>query len=96
LPVALRVEWCKTRARAARWSEEVELLTEEKRRVLAFFRWHAAWWDDQADRREFEKGVDKEGVVAYSRRQSALRRALADRFVALWRDTEIRSDVHPS
>ncbi|KAG6914117.1 hypothetical protein DXG01_002336 [Tephrocybe rancida] len=32
---ALRIEWCKSRARAMRFSEEVELLTEEMGRVLS-------------------------------------------------------------
>ncbi|KAG1845839.1 hypothetical protein F4604DRAFT_1884248 [Suillus subluteus] len=38
----VRIEWCKTRARALRWSEEVELLREEMRRVLQFFAWQGA------------------------------------------------------
>ncbi|KAG0691527.1 hypothetical protein DFH29DRAFT_1010861 [Suillus ampliporus] len=38
----VRIEWCKSRARALRWSEEVELLREEMRRVLQFFAWQAA------------------------------------------------------
>ncbi|KAH7919139.1 hypothetical protein BV22DRAFT_1134058 [Leucogyrophana mollusca] len=77
---ALRVEWCKARARATRWSEEVELLMEEKRRILAFLTWHAGWWDKQAERRAFERIEEKEASVAYARRQAALRRSLAGRF----------------
>ncbi|KAH7919505.1 hypothetical protein BV22DRAFT_1108049 [Leucogyrophana mollusca] len=83
---AMRVEWCKSRARAARWSEEVELLTEERRRILAFLGWHAGWWDNQAERRTFEQGVDIEAFVAYARRQSSLRRLLAQQFATLWRE----------
>ncbi|KAG2354774.1 hypothetical protein BDR07DRAFT_1545883, partial [Suillus spraguei] len=30
--LALRIEWCKSRARAMRWVEEVQLLQEEMRR----------------------------------------------------------------
>ncbi|KAF6754795.1 hypothetical protein DFP72DRAFT_812516, partial [Ephemerocybe angulata] len=41
---ALRIEFLKTRARAMRWREEVELLEEEKRRTKEFFRWKAGWW----------------------------------------------------
>ncbi|KAG2028626.1 hypothetical protein BDR03DRAFT_818726, partial [Suillus americanus] len=40
----VRVEWCKSRARALRWAEEVDLLQEEMRRVLQFFNWQANWW----------------------------------------------------
>ena len=43
-PTALRVEWCKARARAHRWQEECLLLCEEMRRVLAFFTWQAEMW----------------------------------------------------
>ncbi|KAG1719290.1 hypothetical protein EDB19DRAFT_1898779 [Suillus lakei] len=42
---SLRIEWCKSRARAKRWVEEVQLLREEMRRVAAYLSWHAAWWD---------------------------------------------------
>ncbi|KAJ2912610.1 hypothetical protein MD484_g7802, partial [Candolleomyces efflorescens] len=42
---ALRVEWCKTRARAHRWQEECLLLAEEMRRVKAFFRWEISTWE---------------------------------------------------
>ncbi|KAF8069134.1 hypothetical protein FPV67DRAFT_1415501 [Lyophyllum atratum] len=43
----LRIEWCRTRARAMRWAEEVELVQEEMRRVLAFLSWKAGWWLEQ-------------------------------------------------
>jgi hypothetical protein len=33
----LRIEFCKTKARADRWCEEVELLREEMGRVKRFF-----------------------------------------------------------
>ncbi|KAF8880833.1 hypothetical protein BD779DRAFT_1758571, partial [Infundibulicybe gibba] len=38
---ALRIEWCKARARAHRWQEECILLREEMRRVESFFEWQA-------------------------------------------------------
>ncbi|KAG2112875.1 hypothetical protein DEU56DRAFT_874348 [Suillus clintonianus] len=37
----MRIEWCKARARAMRWKEELELLREEMRRTLQFFDWQA-------------------------------------------------------
>ncbi|KAJ3513191.1 hypothetical protein NLJ89_g3086 [Agrocybe chaxingu] len=42
--LALRIEWCKARARAHRWQEECVLLAEEMRRVIAFFQWQCQWW----------------------------------------------------
>ncbi|KAG1724932.1 uncharacterized protein EDB91DRAFT_1331171 [Suillus paluster] len=44
----MRIEWCKARARAMRWAEEVELLKEEMRRILQFFEWDAQRWDERA------------------------------------------------
>ncbi|KAF8869510.1 hypothetical protein BD779DRAFT_1390879, partial [Infundibulicybe gibba] len=41
---ALRIEWCKSRARAMRFTEEVELLTEEMRRVRRFLLWQEGYW----------------------------------------------------
>ncbi|RDX44815.1 hypothetical protein OH76DRAFT_1328515, partial [Lentinus brumalis] len=45
LQESLRVEWCKARARAQRWTEECELLQEEMRRVLQYHEWRADWWE---------------------------------------------------
>ncbi|KAJ8579221.1 hypothetical protein M405DRAFT_939239 [Rhizopogon salebrosus TDB-379] len=80
----LRMEWCKARARAMRWSEEVELLEEEMQRVLRFLRWHATWWKEQAHRRACEKSADTEGLQAYALRQADLRESLRERFMLLW------------
>ncbi|THU75491.1 hypothetical protein K435DRAFT_814289 [Dendrothele bispora CBS 962.96] len=41
---AVRVEWCKSRARMFRWKEEVMLLTEELRRMQHYAIWKAEWW----------------------------------------------------
>jgi hypothetical protein len=48
LITALRIEWCKARARAQRWSEEVRLLLEEMRRILEFLNWRATFWETRA------------------------------------------------
>ena len=45
---ALRIEWCKARARAMRWLEEVRLLVEEMRRVLQFLQWKGRFWELRA------------------------------------------------
>ncbi|EMD36395.1 hypothetical protein CERSUDRAFT_18702, partial [Gelatoporia subvermispora B] len=44
LQEVMRIEWCKARARAARFKEECELLEEEMRRVLQFHRWQGDRW----------------------------------------------------
>ncbi|KAG1877378.1 hypothetical protein F4604DRAFT_1923970 [Suillus subluteus] len=81
---ALRVEWCKSRARAYRWMEEVELLQEEMRRVCAFFDWHAAWWKDQASRRIGLDVAESEGIGAYAKRQAAIRIMMRDNCLKKW------------
>lgn len=87
LLLALCIEWCKARARAMRWEEEVELLKEEQRRIVTFFEWQAHWWSSQRQRRDSESLDDpglREGLAAYAERQSSLRRALSAHFQNLW------------
>jgi hypothetical protein len=80
--LALRIEWCKARARAHRWQEECLLLREEMRRVLAFFGWQAEDWDriaqDHADKSL--TGSDNDsiqfGKVAYASLQATIRRKM--------------------
>lgn len=84
----LRIEWCMARARAMRWSEEVLLLREEMRRVLAFFDWHASWWEGRAALHENLTPQMAEGMNAYARKQAHLRRSLRTSFNHLWRCSE--------
>ncbi|KAF7968555.1 hypothetical protein HWV62_30143 [Athelia sp. TMB] len=84
LQEALRIEWCKARARAMCWSEEVLLLREEMRRVLAFLAWHAVWWDLQALRHADLSPEVAEGVAAYAYKQARIRRAIRSSFDDLW------------
>ncbi|THU75377.1 hypothetical protein K435DRAFT_556893, partial [Dendrothele bispora CBS 962.96] len=39
-----RSEWCRSRARAKRATEEVMLLKEEMRRTIKFLEWKERWW----------------------------------------------------
>ncbi|EMD32481.1 hypothetical protein CERSUDRAFT_58620 [Gelatoporia subvermispora B] len=88
---ALRIEWCKSRARSHRWSEECDLLQEEMRRILAFHTWQAEWWLQRADvcvkldkQREDEQASYTEGAEAYARRQSRIRCLLKERCSQAW------------
>lgn len=67
-----------------RWTEDVTLLVEEMRRVVAFFEWKALWWKKQAGRRQGLAADMREGVTAYSAQQAALYTALKDRCKELW------------
>ncbi|KAJ6494502.1 hypothetical protein C8R45DRAFT_1135355 [Mycena sanguinolenta] len=63
---SLRIEWGKARARAHRWTEEVDLLEEEMRRILVFLQWKVDRWRGLVDSRVVD-GVDvKEGFTAYA------------------------------
>ncbi len=63
---ALRIEWCKSRARAQRWQEECVLLTEEMRRVQATFQYYAGLWKERG------KSMGLPGARAYALKQEAL------------------------
>ncbi|KAG1740920.1 hypothetical protein EDB19DRAFT_1895244 [Suillus lakei] len=45
--LCVHLEWCKARAHAHQWSEEVELLLEEMRHVIVFLKWQADWWKER-------------------------------------------------
>ncbi|KAG2111751.1 hypothetical protein DEU56DRAFT_935828 [Suillus clintonianus] len=74
----MRIEWCKARARAMHWGEEVQLLQEEMRRILAFLR---------QDDATLTNAEHEDGCVAYAKRQADLRRHLASSFEARWAET---------
>lgn len=81
---SLRLEWCKSRARALRWTEEVLLLKEEMRRVLAFLRWQAEWWEGKVRDNNGTHDIMVEGVNAYALRQADIRIRLAASFASKW------------
>jgi hypothetical protein len=97
----LRVEWCKGRARAHRWQEECLLLAEEMRRVIAFFTWQAAWWQDRPlildisplstdarleARQTANLVVLQEGGVAYADRQARIRDSMRITCEKKWKE----------
>lgn len=70
----LRIEFCKTKARAGRWREEVELLREEMERVKRFFKTRSSQWLSLAPGNFDVFPVDQatiEGQRAYALEQSA-------------------------
>ncbi|KAG1852112.1 hypothetical protein DFJ58DRAFT_885682 [Suillus subalutaceus] len=72
LSEALHIEWCKLRAHANRWAEEVELLQEEMRHVASFLSWHTGQWEEQANRRTVLPAPEQEGIQGYAKCQAAL------------------------
>ncbi|KAG2360209.1 hypothetical protein BDR07DRAFT_1378174 [Suillus spraguei] len=80
----VRVEWCKARARAMRWAEEVELLHEEMRHVLKFFEWQVNWWVEQGHQHTEMDVECLEGVRTYATKQASIHQVFIDHFQILW------------
>jgi hypothetical protein len=89
----LRTEWAKSRARVTRCKEEVMLLKEEMRRVLAFLNWKLRWWQEREEKRKNVDSALLEGLRAYATKQGILQECLSVDFVRMWQsmknDTQI-------
>lgn len=70
-----------------RFSEEVLLIREEMRRVLAYFVWHEEWWKKQDTRRDDADRPLAEGLKAYAFKQADMRRELRLSFNNMWRSS---------
>ncbi|KAF4564770.1 hypothetical protein EYR36_002709 [Pleurotus pulmonarius] len=83
----LRAEWARSRARAARWAEEYELVQEEMRRVIAYLKWDAEQWQDRRVlRRDDDNSTDalSDGLRAYASKQASIRWRLRRKFAHTW------------
>lgn len=89
--LALRVEWAKAKARADRWGEEVVIIDEEMRRVLAFGKWKADWWVDQAKLRTPEQVLVTQGLAAYAARQAAMELDVQEGLTQKWMAIRVRA-----
>jgi hypothetical protein len=70
-----------------RWSEELELLTEERRRVLQTFEHTASIWNKRAtDRIETDSSALAEGRSAFARKQADLFGRIESRCAQTWFD----------
>lgn len=96
LAIALRLEWLKARARAARWEEEVLLLGEEMRRAIMYCETEAFQWlvraIDSANRRDLSL-EEREGLAAYAFERVARERAMANHWTKKWHAVRARADA---
>jgi hypothetical protein len=92
---SMRTEWAQTRARMCRWKEELLIIQEEMRRVLAFFGWKSSWWLEQANRRLNVESSVQSGVVAYAHKQSAYCLRMAARCAEYWLPVMERYKIVP-
>jgi hypothetical protein len=81
---SLQVEWSKSQARKDRWEEEVVIVQEEMRRVIAYHEWRARWWRSQAARRSDVDDSLLHGVAAYAEKQAHFSEQLAWQCAAYW------------
>ncbi|KAG1724893.1 uncharacterized protein EDB91DRAFT_1087320 [Suillus paluster] len=81
---SVHIEWCKSHARALRWTEEIELLMEEMGRVVHFFNWEVQRWEEWRSHCVGGSSADTEGLQAYAARQADIRQRLANHFGRLW------------
>ena len=95
--IALHVEWARSQAWMQRWGEEVQLLQEEMRRVLAFCEYCAKWWDKQSSARTKDMFLDlQDGPHAYAAKQAAILCNRAKSFATMWAGPGVSSGVEPS
>ncbi|KAI0083018.1 hypothetical protein BDY19DRAFT_901053, partial [Irpex rosettiformis] len=81
---SMEIEWMKTRARARRWSEEVQLIQEEMRRVIDFFEWKAKWWHQRVGQRENVTLALSSGLAGYAEKQASMYEELSLKFYNMW------------
>jgi hypothetical protein len=85
----LRIEFCKSQARADRWAEEVELLQEEMKRVKLFLQTRSDKWAAQArvvgNSIHMQDEATAEGLRAYANEQASQYSAMWSRCEHLWR-----------
>ncbi|KAJ7928222.1 hypothetical protein B0H13DRAFT_2549726 [Mycena leptocephala] len=71
---------------AHQWTEEVDLLEEEMRRILVFVEWKGQWWRQMKDGRPdvTEDATAREGFNVYAERQAVIQETLKTRFERDW------------
>ena len=78
------MEWAKTRARAERWHEEIQLLEEEMRHSLEYCWWRSRWWGSRACVQLVSASHIAEGLSAYAWEQSLVEQDRAIQWAARW------------
>ena len=96
--IGIRSEWCKSEACCDRWVEEVELLLEERKRILCFFlHMHELWKirgsEHGSDNPWMLPGVPHDPVViagrrAYAASQACMFKDLHAHFQHAWRNID--------
>jgi hypothetical protein len=88
---SIRVEWVKSRARSARWEEEVALLEEEMRRVIAYSEWRAGWWSDLRHQETYGDETLRDGAAAYAAEHEGFELRFATTLKTKWQLVRARA-----
>jgi hypothetical protein len=83
----LLIEFCKSKASADHWREEVEFLREEMARTKHFFKFRLSEWSALASSQPHGTPGDKaevKGRCAYALEQAAQFNHMHDCYVSLW------------
>lgn len=81
----VRHEWMTCSARADRWKEELDLLQEEMRRIIAFLEWKSTWWGEKVGSRLGTVAADiQHGIDGYARKQANTYHHLAVSLANQW------------
>jgi hypothetical protein len=81
---SMRVEWAKARARMMRWKEELMLVQEEMRRVIAYHKWKADWWRERGSMRHHPDQVISSGISGYAHKQADMSTRMAEQCALHW------------
>ena len=93
---SMRVEWAKARARKIRWQEELLLVKEEMRRVIAYHEWRAGWWREQSSLRTNEDPSILSGISGYAHKQAAISIHMAEQCALYWLRDLKEKEITPS
>ena len=76
------VEWVKARAHMMRWKEELLIVQEEMRRVLAYQQWKATWWKECNSQNSDPATVS--GISGYAHKQATICIQMAEQCALYW------------
>ena len=78
------VEWVKARAQMMRWKEELMLIQEEMRRVIAYHKWRADWWCEHSVTWNHGDPKVSSGISGYAHKQADSCEHLAECCAVHW------------
>ncbi|KAJ7156559.1 hypothetical protein C8R43DRAFT_1125754 [Mycena crocata] len=91
---SIRVEWIRARARKIRWTEEVQTLREEMRRVLRYLEWQSGWWEERVATRTGLTAEVAAGIRGYALKQAHTHEHIRLFFKLRWQMSAVQAARH--